>query len=289
MKKSNLLLVFACWIGLLASCKKEDTTAVQNVSAVSYTDLHYGADNQQVMDVYLPAGRNSAQTKVMILIHGGAWALGDKSDFTPFVDSLKKRLPDYAIFNINYRLSANPANLFPTQENDVKAAFEFIHTNENAYLISNKYVLLGASAGAHLSMLQGYKYDAPLKPKAIVSYCGPSDLLDLYNNPYNGNTLHSFVLANVIGKTPAQDPAIYYNSSPVNFINSSSPPTILFHGGHDTLVNHSQSVAVQQLLQTNGVAAEYYFYPNEGHVPWGDSTYTNSFEKLTTFLQLHVQ
>ena len=33
----------------------------------------------------------------------------------------------YAIFNINYRLATGISNYFPTQENDVKAAIEFIY------------------------------------------------------------------------------------------------------------------------------------------------------------------
>ncbi|MEI9807388.1 MAG: hypothetical protein WDO16_05610 [Bacteroidota bacterium] len=68
------------------------------------------------MDVYLPAGRSKTTTKLIILIHGGAWATGDKSDFNVFVDTLKIRLPDYAICNINYRLANIGGNFFPTRK-----------------------------------------------------------------------------------------------------------------------------------------------------------------------------
>ena len=155
-------------------------------------------------------------------------------------------------------------------------------------MISNKYVLLGVSAGAHLAMLQGYKYVVPVKPKAIISYCGPTDLTDMYNNPYNGNILHSVILASVVGKTPMQDPSLYTNSSPVSFINSSSPPTIFFHGDLDTLVNPTQSITAKNLLLSAGVTAEYYHYPSEGHVPWSNLSYTDSFEKLMVFLTANV-
>ena len=34
------------------------------------------------------------------MIHGGGWVSGDKSDFYgPLIDTLKSRVPDYAIFN----------------------------------------------------------------------------------------------------------------------------------------------------------------------------------------------
>ena len=206
------------------------------------------------------------------------------------MDTLKKRLPDYAIFNINYRLSANPSNLFPTQEQDVKAAVQFIYGKATEYKISDKYVLMGASAGAHLAMLQGYKYNAPIKAKAVVSFFGPSDLTDMYNNPVGGNPLYSIVLANAVGVTPAQDPALYTNSSPVNFISSSSAmPTILLHGGADPLVSPSQSVAVQTKLNTAGITNQYVYYPAGGHGDWDAVTYADAFDKIQLFLEANVQ
>ncbi|MBK8496196.1 MAG: alpha/beta hydrolase [Chitinophagaceae bacterium] len=109
-------------------------------------NVAYGTDPLQKMDIYLPANRSVATTKVIILIHGGAWISGDKSEFNPaIIDSLKNRVPDYAIFNINYRLGALPTtNVFPTQELDVKAAVEFIFGNRASYLVSDKFVLMGS-------------------------------------------------------------------------------------------------------------------------------------------------
>ncbi len=163
-------LPFVIIISFFISCKKTtdnggggtNTTAAQTLPNVAY-----GTDAAQKMDVYLPANRTIASTKVMVMIHGGGWSTGDKIDFASFIDTMKRRLPDYAIFNINYRLSTGTANLFPTQENDVKAALQFIFNKSAEYLISDKYVLIGASAGAHLAMLQGYKYTTPVKPKYV--------------------------------------------------------------------------------------------------------------------------
>jgi acetyl esterase/lipase len=119
-----LLIAATTWLG----CAKEKTVDTGSTvpQAVSITNVAYGADALQKMDVYLPQGRSADSTKVLLLIHGGGWVEGDKSDFAAFVDTIKKRLPGYAIFNINYRLSAFPANVFPTQELDIKAAVNFI-------------------------------------------------------------------------------------------------------------------------------------------------------------------
>lgn len=275
-------------LSALASCHKEDVTSPGPAAAKTILNVSYGADALQDMDIYLPAGRTASTTKVLVMIHGGGWTTGDKADLDPFVDTMKRREPDYAIFNINYRLSATPNDLFPTQENDVKAAMQFIYSKAAEYLISDKYVLIGASAGAHLAMLQGYKYTTPVRPKAIISFFGPSDLTDMYNNPVGGNTLITAGLASAVGTTPLLNAAIYFDSSPVNFISSTSPPTILFHGGADPLVNSSQSVAVKNKLQANGVVSEYTLYPAGGHGGWDNATYTDAFTKAQAFLAANV-
>src|SRR6185436_7956948 len=179
--RSWLLSLFFI-ITVISSCKKDDDT--DQDQSVTMLNISYGTNPQQKMDVYLPANRSTTITKVIIMIHGGGWNSGDKSDFNAYVDSLKKREPSYAIFNINYRL-ANTPDIFPAQEQDVKAAIEFINSKRQEYRVSDKFVLVGASAGAHLALLQGYKYSTPVKPKAIIDFFGPTDLVALYNNPPN--------------------------------------------------------------------------------------------------------
>jgi dipeptidyl aminopeptidase/acylaminoacyl peptidase len=157
------------------------------------------------------------------------------------------------------------------------------------YGISEKFVLVGASAGAHLAMLHGYKYNSPVKVKAVVSLFGPSDLLEMYNNPANNNPIFPLALAQAIGKTPVQDPMIYSNSSPINFITGTTAmPTILLHGGLDPLVRPEQSAVVKTKLTLAGIAGEYVLYPTGGHGDWDNATYTNAFNKIQDFLMVHV-
>lgn len=275
---------------LLFSCKKDNSGGNNTVAASTSLNVSYGSNPLQNMDIYLPAGRASATTKVMVMIHGGAWSSGDKTELTPFVDTFKRRHPDYALFNINYRLSAAPNNFFPTQEMDVKAAIEFIHSKAAEYAISDKYVLIGASAGGHLALLQGYKYTTPVKPKAIVSLSGPSDINDMYINPAGGNPLLSSLLASVVGKTPAQDPLLYSNSSPVNFITAGAPPTLLLYGSVDPLVRPAQGEFVKAKLQTAGVVNQYVLYNGSAHVDtWNNAVFFDSFTKIQAFLTANVQ
>ncbi|HEX6191801.1 MAG TPA: alpha/beta hydrolase [Chitinophagaceae bacterium] len=265
-----------------------DKPAHDPPSDVALTRLNqpYGTEPLQKMDIYLPANRTTTQTKVIVLIHGGAWNSGDKGDLTVYVDSLKKRMPDYAIFNVNYRLSANGKNVFPTQELDIKAAIEYIHSQRNEFKISDKFVLLGVSAGAHLALLQGYKYDSPVKVKAIVDFFGPADMVALYHSPAISQISPSLI-AVLVGTTPTLNPTLYFESSPINFVTATSPPTIILQGGLDPLVPQAQSVALKDMLVSKGVAAQYVLYPNEGH-GWYGNNLTDSFNKIVAFLSTHV-
>lgn len=279
--------LFAACIVVLASCTKDDTgTGQDSISEKIMLNTAYGTDAKQSMDIYLPANRNVTNTKVMVIIHGGGWTSGDKTDMSVVVDSLKKRLPDYAFFNINYRLAAWPNNLFPTQEMDVRTAVQFINGNTATWQISKKFVIAGASAGGHLALLQGFKDSVPVKMKAIVSFFGPSDMADLYNNPLPAAP--AVAIAALMSGTPTTNATLYYQSSPVNFINSSSAPTILIHGGLDPLVRPSHSTNVQTKLTAAGVANELVFYPAGGHGDWDAATYTDAFNKIQAFLTANV-
>ena len=280
MRSYLLLLLFI--VTIFSSCNKDDDTE-QDLS-VTMLNVSYGTDAQQKMDIYLPANRSSTNTKVIIMIHGGGWNTGDKADFNEYVDSLKKREPSYAIFNINYRL-ANTPDIFPAQEQDVKAAVEFIYNKRQEYQVSDKFVLVGASAGAHLALLQGYKYLTPVKPKAIINFFGPTDLVALYNNP--PNPFVQPTLLSVTGGTPATNNAIYTQSSPINFVSSQSPPTMILHGGIDIVVSPSQSVSLDTKLLIAGITHQYVFYPTEGH-GWVGANLTDSFNKIQAFLAANV-
>jgi acetyl esterase/lipase len=273
-----------CTVLLFTSCSKDDV--VLNESAKTILNVSYGTDPLQGMDIYLPPGRHQDSTKVLIMIHGGGWSAGDKADFTQYVDTMKRRLPHYAVVNINYRLATPGFNLFPTQENDVKAAIYFIYSKRSEYHISDKFILLGASAGGHLALLQGYKYSLPVRIKAIVDFFGPTDMSEMYYNPASIFAPPTSIAA-VMGGTPTSNPLIYQQSSPINFITAQSPPTIILQGGVDQLVAPSQSASLNAALQSMGVPHQYVFYPTENH-GWTGANLVDSFDKIQAFLAAYV-
>lgn len=289
MKNYQLHLVtIVAAIMLTVSCKKDDSTpdnnAAKNTKDVSYNS----ADGAQKMDVYLPAGRTDSTTKVLILVHGGAWTSGDKSEFDSAVIALQAQLPDYAIFNINYRLATiTGSNLWPAQINDMNSAVSFITGKRAEYRINtNKIVLVGASAGAHLSLLQAYKFNTSGNIKAVVDLFGPTDIVDLYNHP--ADPTQPTLLGFWMGGTPTTASANYTAASPIQHVSAQSPPTIIFHGTADNVVPISQSASLQAALNTKGVVNEYYTYPGLGH-GWTGTSLLDTYNKAITFIKKTVQ
>ena len=96
MKRINHWLIICFVLLLTVAC-----TSGKQSKSTSWQDLHYGPDSLQTMDVYLLENR-TADTPLMILVHGGGWMAGDKKD----ADFMKTAC--YAngmnVVNINYRM-----------------------------------------------------------------------------------------------------------------------------------------------------------------------------------------
>ncbi len=276
-------------IAFAASCKKDSSSPVvlDASKQQTVTNVLYGSDTAEKMDVYLPAGRSTSSTKILVLVHGGSWDAGDKGDFNSAVDTLRILLPDYAFFNINYRLAVNGKNIYPAAINDVGLALQFINKNAATYNVdTQKLVLGGASAGAHLAMLQAYS-TTNSNLKAVVDLFGPTDLTWLYNNhPFP--QLARPVLENFLGVSLSQNAALYASASPINYVSAAAAPTIIFHGNLDDVLPLEESQQLQYKLSALNVPNSFTVYNGEGH-GWVGSNLTDTYLKIVAFLKLHVE
>jgi acetyl esterase/lipase len=289
MKKLAILGMAIMVMG--TSCKKtngnnENGSGNSTLQAQEILNVAYGADPLQKMDVYLPAGRNTGSTKALVMIHGGAWVSGDKTDMNEAIASLRNQLPEFALFNINYRLANLPAtNLWPTQLDDVNSAMAFISSKSGEYQFNaNKMAIGGASAGAHLALLKAYKYNNG-SIKAVVDMFGPTDMADLFIK----NSSYQPLLTIFMGGSPASNPSAYTNASPLFSVASTSAPTIILHGTADAVVPLSESDSLNNRLTTAGVAHQYEKYSLEGHGFWSAPNTADALTRIAAFLKLHVQ
>ena len=230
-------------------------------------DISYGDDPQQKMDLYLPANRVAGKTKVFILIHGGGWHSGDKGDMGKQFELLHTAFPNYAIVIANYRLATKESLGFPKQINDLQKLVSTLNSKTAEFNIGKQYAMVGVSAGAHLALLYGYKYNSKNQVKAICSIVGPADFSD---PGYIGNPLFTDGINFLVGnyKSYKENPKLYDAVSPIKQITRAAPKTLLFYGGLDPLVPASQSKRLKQKLDSRHIINERYLYDSAGHGNW---------------------
>lgn len=271
-----LLVTFGC-------SKSDDVQQVENLPAQTLLNVSYGLDSQQLADIYLPAGRMSSTTKTIIVIHGGGWSGGDKSDLSPSISTFQSQFPNRAIVNMNYRLGTTESPGFPKQIQDIQQLTS--HLKSSSYQIANEYALVGASAGAHLSMLYSYKYDNANEVKAVVSIVGPTDFTD--PNYYNSPLFNSGLQALVGNYTYQNNPEIYMEVSPATHVSAQSPPTAMFMGDQDPLVPASQGPILKAKLDGVSVSNQLTIY-NGGHGNWDEASLLDFQQKLVLFINTHL-
>jgi acetyl esterase/lipase len=150
------ILLSACSVSepdpVIAETYQKTTVAYKEVAGVNQDLLS--------LDIYHPEVTTS-EKPIVVYVHGGAWAVGDKANNIDHKVALFSSL-NYLFISVNYRLSpatyTNDLNriMFPTHNNDVADAVAWIYNNINLYGGNkNKIVLLGHSAGAQLVSLTG--------------------------------------------------------------------------------------------------------------------------------------
>ncbi len=258
-----------------AAASTNDTSIYKEIRNDSY-----GNHFTQKVDVYLPAGRSASSTKVLILLHGGAWNSGDKTSINDFVKLIQNKNPDLAILNANYRL-AGPSVHLAEQLEDVQQVLKYAVTKSSTWNVSpDRTALGGISAGAHIAMLYAYKYDVAQKVKAVISIVGPANFGDTY---YTNNPFFQPLAANLLGK-PLTDTSSYLDASPAHVVTAAAPPTYMAYGGYDPLVPATNAVFLDKRLTELKVPHQYNLYANEGH-HFSPATYDAVAKNVVAFLK----
>lgn len=114
-------------------------------------DLAYGNDPSQRVDVYIP--EKASRAPILLMVHGGAWMLGDKGHAGVVASKLAYWLPKgFIVASTNYRMSRPPEPL--EQADDVARALAFVQERAGSWGGDpERVVLVGHSSGAHLVAL----------------------------------------------------------------------------------------------------------------------------------------
>jgi fermentation-respiration switch protein FrsA (DUF1100 family) len=215
----------------------------------TYKDLAYatGSDAQK-LDLYIPAGE-AGPFPVVIMIHGGGFMMGDKSDGTGLTGVDQLLAAGYAVASINYRLSAEA--IYPAQIYDAKASVRFLRANAAKYnLNADKFGAWGASAGGNLvSLLEttcGVKdlegdlgnADQSSCVQAVVDWFGPIDFLKM-DEQFAGTSCtanhneSSSPESKLVGAAIQTVPDLVKTTNLMNYIDASDAPFFIENGTAD--------------------------------------------------------
>lgn len=226
--------------GLFAGSK---TVNAKQINYVSYPD---GATLS--MDYY--PSQIVGNRACVIIVHGGAWNKGDNKQLPELNSHLA--LMGYNVAVINYRLA--PKYQSPAPVDDVNAALIYLKKHAaTLHIDTNNFVLLGRSAGAQIALLAAYTmHDKSIK--GVIDYYGPADMVWGYSIPASPLIMDSRqVMRDYIGGSYEQVPEKFAASSPLEFIDHQSPPTLIIHGDNDVLVSPEHSRRMNEKLEKNGI------------------------------------
>jgi acetyl esterase/lipase len=205
-------------------------------------------DTALTLDYYRTAA--SGKRPCVVVIHGGSWSSGDSQQLPELNGVLAKA--GYQVASINYRLSPKWKSPAPLQ--DVAAALKFLRLHANELRIDTAtFVLLGRSAGAQIALLAAYTFKNQ-GIKAVVDFYGPADMVWGYSKPAPKLVMDSRrVMANYLGGYYPQVPQNYAASSPIEFVDRQTVPTLIIHGQNDVLVAYEHSRRLAGKLKQNAV------------------------------------
>ena len=246
----------------------------------AHRDLAYVKNGhaRQVLDLFVPANAGRP-VPVIIWIHGGGWAAGDKAGCPPMRNGYAQR--GYAIASVNYRLSQHAR--FPAQLQDGKAAIRWLRSNAARFgLDPGRFGVWGSSAGGHLAAMVGVtgdvrEFDAEgpqvvsSAVQCVMNDYGPTDFLQMDAHRLTGAALAHNASdspeSRLIGG-PIADPvnrALVARANPITYVSRGDPPFLLNHGDQDPLVPHHQSELLFAALQGAGVPVRFNTVRGGGH------------------------
>jgi acetyl esterase/lipase len=214
------------------------------------------------LDFYRPQKTGGQPVPCVIVVHGGGWDSGDRTQIPQFNHWLAGR--GYAVAAISYRLA--PAFPWPAQREDLLAAVAWLKAQAAALGVDpTRLVLLGRSAGGQIAQTVGYTANDPAI-RGVIGLYAPADLVFGYRNTHENDALKSpALMRQYLGGTPENARANYESASAHYQVRPGVPPTLLVHGFHDTLVWYRHSERLNAKLAEAGVPRAWVSLPWATH------------------------
>lgn len=202
------------------------------------------------LDAYLPvddSGATLTNRAAVVLVHGGAWVEGDKSDMA----DVGRRLAaaGYVAVSVNYRLA--PEHMYPAAVDDVQAAVAWLRErtqSERFGIDAGRIGVLGVSAGGYLATMVGALGSGSLhhgdRVAVVVSWSGITDLNGIFLTGFGEDQL---------GCAVNTCPDLAATASPISHVDVGDAPMLLVNGANDPITPMAQATSMAATLATAGV------------------------------------
>lgn len=260
---------------------EKNITYSQGLSHQTLNSTSYSILNLK-LDVYKPLG-NTKKRPAILLIHGGGFYAGDKSDvdIVNLANYFASR--GWVAFSINYRLLGDKGTV-PTQwiqyaqksvpstnqsqflamypaHRDAKSAIRWLIANANNYNIDTNYVTVGGgSAGAIVATTLGIT-NATDFTNEISLDTDPTLATTNLNKTYTIKTVLDF-WGSGVAVTSTNNIYSYQR------FDRSDAPIMIAHGTADSTVKYTSATELRDIYMTTGATYKLHTLLNRGHEPW---------------------
>ncbi|WP_375444428.1 alpha/beta hydrolase fold domain-containing protein [uncultured Fibrella sp.] len=256
-------------------------------------DLVYCRQNGRELhlDAFYPTKTTSRQLRpAVLLIHGGGWRSGDRSQHVPMAQQLAAA--GYVAVTAEYRLSTEAQ--YPAAVHDLKAAIRWLRANARQYAIdTNRIATLGFSAGGQLAALLGASGNVPAlegtdcnqRHSTAVQAVVDMDGLLAFDHPESGegdDSKSTSAATYWFGGPKAQTLALWHEASALTYAKQQTAPILFINSSVDRM--HAGRDDLRRELTARGIYSEVHTFPDAPHVfclfhPWFEPTmaYTITF------------
>lgn len=224
---------------------------------------------QLKFDIWYPNSKKKKLYPLVFFAHGGGWVSGFRNQ--PNNISWCKFLASkgFAVASIDYRFGYK--NSMEDILTDYTDALNYVKKySDKLKFDKNKIILMGLSAGAHLTMCYAAyntAHDNHDKMEGILGVCSyycPSDLNDLFLDETK-SLFAKFGVTKTMNGTPKTEKEMYDRYSPIHVITEKMVPTLIVHGKEDVVVPISSSEKLFKKLLEKKVPCKFLIHKTGGH------------------------
>src|SRR3954453_5968887 len=262
------------------------------------------------MDVYKPKQGDNGLGVIQVVSGGWKSAHPAGAGGNGYVNALTTR--GYTVFSVVH--GSQPKFTIPEILEDMNRAVRFIRYHARDYGIDPDQIgICGASAGGHLSLMQGTAGDdgdpkatdpverASSRVQAVACFYPPTDFLNYgkpgedalgrgilknFKAPFDFEELDPTTKAFVPVTDPEAFRALGRKVSPVTHVSPDDPPVLIIHGDADKLVPIQQAESIGEKLNAAGVEAKLVVKPGAVH-GWPDMG--GDFERIADWFDAHLK